>query len=194
MSVIRQSEHTEKATFGFWLYLMTDCVLFASLFAVFAVMRNSVWDGPAGVDIFSLPYVWLLTMVLLLSSFTCGLALIAARSNNVRKTLWLLGLTGALGLVFLGLEAYEFAKLIHEGYGWQRSGFLSAFFTLVGMHGLHISAGLIWLTYLMPKIRRKGLISINRKRLLMFSMFWHFLDVIWIFIFTIVYLMGVSPL
>lgn len=194
MSDIQQSQQTEKVTFGFWLYLMTDCVLFASLFAVFAVMRNSVWDGPAGADIFSLPYVWLLTMVLLLSSFTCGLALIAARNNNVRKTFRLLVVTGVLGLTFLGLELYEFAKLVHEGYGWQRSGFLSAFFTLVGMHGLHISAGLIWLGYLLSKLRTKGLTAINRKRLHMFSMFWHFLDVIWIFIFTIVYLMGVSAL
>lgn len=194
MSDIQQSQQTEKVTFGFWLYLMTDCVLFASLFAVFAVMRNSVWDGPAGADIFSLPYVWLLTMVLLLSSFTCGLALIAARDNNVRKTFRLLIITGALGLIFLGLELYEFAKLVHEGYGWQRSGFLSAFFTLVGMHGLHISAGLIWLGYLLSKLRTKGLTTINRKRLQMFSMFWHFLDVIWIFIFTIVYLIGVSAL
>lgn len=194
MSEVQQSQQTEKVTFGFWLYLMTDCVLFASLFAVFAVMRNSVWDGPAGADIFSLPYVWLLTMVLLLSSFTCGLALIAARNNNVRKTFRLLVVTGVLGLTFLGLELYEFAKLVHEGYGWQRSGFLSAFFTLVGMHGLHISAGLIWLGYLLSKLRTKGLTAINRKRLHMFSMFWHFLDVIWIFIFTIVYLMGVSAL
>lgn len=194
MSDIQQSQQTEKVTFGFWLYLMTDCVLFASLFAVFAVMRDSVWDGPAGADIFSLPYVWLLTMVLLLSSFTCGLALIAARNNNVRKTFRLLVVTGVLGLTFLGLELYEFAKLVHEGYGWQRSGFLSAFFTLVGMHGLHISAGLIWLGYLLSKLRTKGLTAINRKRLHMFSMFWHFLDVIWIFIFTIVYLMGVSAL
>lgn len=194
MSEVQQSQQTEKVTFGFWLYLMTDCVLFASLFAVFAVMRNSVWDGPAGADIFSLPYVWLLTMVLLLSSFTCGLALIAARNNNVRKTFRLLVVTGVLGLTFLGLELYEFAKLVHEGYGWQRSGFLSAFFTLVGMHGLHISAGLIWLGYLSSKLRTKGLTAINRKRLHLFSMFWHFLDVIWIFIFTIVYLMGVSAL
>lgn len=194
MSEVQQSQQTEKATFGFWLYLMTDCVLFASLFAVFAVMRNSVWDGPTGVDIFSLPYVWLLTMLLLLSSFTCGLALTAARDNNVKRTFRLLIITGILGLAFLGLELYEFAKLIHEGYGWQRSGFLSAFFTLVGMHGLHISAGLIWLGYLLSKLYTKGLTTINRKRLHLFSMFWHFLDVIWIFIFTIVYLMGVSAL
>ena len=183
-----------KTSLGFWIYLMTDCVLFASLFATFAVLRGGVWDGPSGVEIFNIPYVWAQTMLLLASSFTCGLAILAARDHNRRKTLELLAVTGLLGLAFLGMEAYEFAKLITEGYSWQRSGFLSAFFTLVGMHGLHITVGLIWLADLARRIWTKGITATSLKRLRLFGYFWHFLDIIWIFIFTIVYLMGVASI
>lgn len=183
-----------KTSLGFWIYLMTDCVLFASLFATFAVLRGGVWDGPSGAEIFNIPYVWTQTMLLLASSLTCGLAIIAARDQNRRKTLKLLAVTGLLGLAFLGMEAYEFTKLVTEGYSWQRSGFLSAFFTLVGMHGLHITIGLIWLVDLARRIWTKGLTATSLKRLTLFSYFWHFLDIIWIFIFTIVYLMGVSTI
>ena len=183
-----------KTSLGFWIYLMTDCVLFASLFATFAVLRSGVWDGPSGAEIFNIPYVWTQTMLLLASSLTCGLAIIAARDHNRRKTLKLLAVTGLLGLAFLGMEAYEFTKLVTEGYSWQRSGFLSAFFTLVGMHGLHITIGLIWLVDLTRRIWTKGSTATSLKRLTLFSYFWHFLDIIWIFIFTIVYLMGVSTI
>lgn len=183
-----------KTSLGFWIYLMTDCVLFASLFATFAVLRGGIWDGPSGVEIINIPYVWAQTMLLLVSSFTCGLAILAARDHNRRKTLKLLAVTGLLGLAFLGMEAYEFAKLVSEGYGWQRSGFLSAFFTLVGMHGLHITVGLIWLADLARRMWTKGITATSLKRLTLFSYFWHFLDIIWIFIFTIVYLMGVSTI
>jgi len=183
-----------KTSLGFWIYLMTDCVLFASLFATFAVLRGGVWDGPSGVEIFNITYVWAQTMLLLASSFTCGLAILAARDHNRRKTLELLAVTGLLGLAFLGMEAYEFAKLITEGYSWQRSGFLSAFFTLVGMHSLHITVGLIWLADLARRIWTKGITATSLKRLRLFGYLWHFLDIIWIFIFTIVYLMGVASI
>ena len=181
-----------KLSTGFWIYLMTDCVLFASFFATYAVLKNGVWDGPAGAEIFNIPYVWLMTMLLLTSSLTCGLALVAANSRQRAKTLWLLSLTALLGFAFLVMELYEFWTLINEGYSWQRSGFLSAFFALVGLHGIHITAGLIWLFYLMWRIIKKGFTDQSTRRLTLFNYFWHFLDIIWIFIFTIVYLMGVA--
>lgn len=184
----------DKHIFGFWLYLMTDCVLFASLFATFAVLRNSVWDGPSGSELFSLKYVWVQTLVLLASSLSVGLALISARLGQKRQVLFLLVVTGLLGYIFLGLELHEFRNLVEEGYSWRRSGFLSAFFTLVGMHGLHILVGLIWLGDLLRRIASQGLTATTVKRLTLFTTFWHFLDIIWIFIFTIVYLMGVARL
>lgn len=184
--------HAEKSSTGFWIYLMTDCVLFAGFFAIYAVLKNGVWDGPSGAEIFNLPYVWVMTMLLLASSFTTGLAIVSAKSKQRTKTLWLLMLTALLGLTFLGMELFEFSKLISEGYGWQRSGFLSAFFALVGLHGIHITAGLVWIVYLIWQIITRGFTEQSLKRLGLFSYFWHFLDVIWIFIFTIVYLMGVA--
>ncbi len=190
----RQHDDTAKVGFGFWIYLMTDCVLFASLFATFAVLRNGTWGGPDGAELFSLPYVWTQTMLLLASSFTCGLAIIAARAHDKAKVLRWLSLTFLLGLGFLGMEMNEFVKLVQEGNSWQRSGFLSAFFTLVGTHGLHITVGLIWLADLFVRITRRGITAITMKRLTLFSLFWHFLDIIWIFIFTIVYLLGVAKL
>jgi cytochrome o ubiquinol oxidase subunit 3 len=190
--MIQQHKDMSKASTGFWIYLMTDCVLFASLFATYAVLKNGVWDGPSGAEIFNLPYVWVMTILLLSSSFTCGLALLAAKNKNRLRTLWLLVLTGTFGFSFLGMEFFEFFTLINEGNGWQRSGFLSAFFVLVGMHGLHITAGLIWLVYLMCRIGMRGFTDQSMRRLSLFGYFWHFLDIIWIFIFTIVYLMGVG--
>jgi heme/copper-type cytochrome/quinol oxidase subunit 3 len=133
-----------------------------------------------------------MTILLLSSSFTCGLALLVAKNKNRSRTLWLLALTGAFGFSFLGMEFFEFFTLINEGNGWQRSGFLSAFFVLVGMHGLHIAAGLIWLVYLMCRIGMRGFTDQSMRRLSLFGYFWHFLDLIWIFIFTIIYLMGVG--
>ncbi|MBI1856910.1 cytochrome o ubiquinol oxidase subunit III [Candidatus Saccharibacteria bacterium] len=186
-----QHKSDDRSTFGFWIYLMTDCVLFASLFATFAVLRNNTYGGPSGNDIFKLPFVLSETIILLTSSFTSSLMILAARrGNSARVLLWLMT-TSLLGLTFLGLEISEFSKLISEGYGWQRSGFLSAFFTLVGTHGLHITIGLIWATVLMAQIYQRGIISSTNRRLTAFSMFWHFLDIVWIFIFTMVYLMGV---
>lgn len=180
----------DKTVFGFWVYLMTDCVLFATLFATFAVLRNSTYGGPSGGALFSLPFALAETLILLTSSFICGLAILAARQGHKNKVMLLFGLTFMLGLVFLGLELKEFTHLYNEGNSWRRSGFLSAFFTLVGTHGLHITAGLLWIGVLLFKVRRTGLGGAMVKRLTMFSLFWHFLDIVWIFIFSLVYLLG----
>jgi cytochrome o ubiquinol oxidase subunit 3 len=185
-----EQETNAKTTFGFWLYLMTDCVLFATLFATYAVLQGNTYGGPTGQELFSLPFVLTETLILLTSSFTCGLAMLAVRRRDKTQTLAWFGVTFLLGLSFLGLELSEFTKLVQEGHSWQRSGFLSAFFTLVGTHGLHIATGLIWMLVLVVKVARGGLGGNNTRRLTLLSMFWHFLDVVWIFIFTIVYLMG----
>jgi cytochrome o ubiquinol oxidase subunit III len=179
-----------KTVFGFWVYLMTDCVLFASLFATFVVLRNNTYGGPGGEDIFSLSFVLTETLILLTSSFTCGLAILAARQGRKDWVLKLFGLTFLLGIAFLGLELHEFSHLYHEGNSWRRSGFLSAFFTLVSTHGAHISVGLLWMGVMLYRVKQIGLSATNIKRLTMLSLFWHFLDIIWIFIFTVVYLLG----
>jgi len=179
-----------KTQFGFWVYLMTDCVLFASLFAVYAVLQNNTARGPVSQGLFDLNFVLIETVLLLTSSFVCGMAVLAAASLNRRATVIFLAITCLLGATFLGMELYEFSHLIHEGNGWQTSAFLSAFFTLVGTHGLHILAGLIWGLSLIAQIVRGGLNHSAVKRLGLFSLFWHFLDVVWIFIFTVVYMIG----
>ncbi|HVX58499.1 MAG TPA: cytochrome o ubiquinol oxidase subunit III [Candidatus Saccharimonadales bacterium] len=181
----------EKTLFGFWVYIMTDCVLFACLFATYAVLRANTFGGPGGQELFSLPFVLSETLILLSSSYSMGLAVLAARAKDKQMVMRWLAVTFVLGAMFLGLELHEFAKLAHEGNSWRRSGFLSAFFTLVGTHGLHITSGLIWMGVMMTRIRQAGLNKISVKRLSMLSLFWHFLDIIWIFIFTIVYLFGV---
>jgi cytochrome o ubiquinol oxidase subunit 3 len=185
-----QVDTESKSLFGFWVYLMTDCVLFASLFATFAVLRNNTFGGPSGTQLFSLPFVLAETLILLTSSFVCGLAILAARRRDKRQVLILFGITFLLGLAFLSMEITEFHHLVVEGNSWRRSGFLSAFFTLVGTHGLHITVGLLWMMTLMIQVARKGLKTATVRRLTMLSLFWHFLDIIWIFIFSIVYLMG----
>ena len=152
--------------FGFWIYLMSDCILFATLFATYAVLVNGTAGGPSGKDIFELPFVFAETMLLLLSSITFGFGMLA-------------------------MEIYEFHHLIAEGYGPDRSGFLSAFFTLVGTHGIHVTSGLVWIIVMMVLVAKKGLTDRNRTRLMCLSLFWHFLDVVWICVFTVVYLMGV---
>ncbi len=181
-----------KTIFGFWVYIMTDCVLFASLFATFAVLRNNTYGGPSGDELFSLPFVLAETLILLTSSFTCGLAMLAAHRAEKNKVLTWFGITCMLGLAFLALELTEFRHLAVEGNSWRRSGFLSAFFTLVGTHGLHITTGLLWMIVLLIKVARQGVVRATVRRLTMLSLFWHFLDIIWIFIFTIVYLMGAT--
>jgi cytochrome o ubiquinol oxidase subunit 3 len=192
MSQLEATDQTDsaKTIFGFWVYLMTDCVLFASLFATFIVLRNNIYGGPSGETLFSLSFVLSETLILLTSSFACGLAILAARRGEKNKTLVLFGITFLLGLAFLALELHEFKNLYAEGNSWRRSGFLSAFFTLVATHGTHITLGLIWMGTMLVRVTKYGLSPFNIKRLTMLSLFWHFLDIVWIFIFTIVYLMG----
>jgi cytochrome o ubiquinol oxidase subunit 3 len=190
-SFAKLQEAEEKTLFGFWIYLMTDCILFASLFATFAVLRHNTFNGPSGEDLFSLPFVLAETLILLTSSFTCGLGMLYANQKVKNVSLTFFGITFLLGAAFLTLELNEFHKLALEGNSWRRSGFLSAFFTLVGTHGAHITVGLIWMATMMYRIYRNGLTTTNVKRLKMLGMFWHFLDIVWIFIFSIVYLMGV---
>jgi cytochrome o ubiquinol oxidase subunit 3 len=186
--------HVQNSTLlGFWLYLMSDCLIFAALFAVYGVLGRSYAAGPSGADLFDLPLVALNTSMLLLSSITYGFAMLEMQKKKLNGTLVWLGITGLLGCVFIGLELYEFAHLIHEGAGPQRSAFLSAFFALVGTHGLHVSFGIVWLVVLMVQLKQRGLVGENRRRLMCLSMFWHFLDVVWIGVFTFVYLMGVLP-
>ena len=181
-----------RTTVGFWLYLMTDCILFASLFATFAVLRTATAGGPSAIEIFELPLALTETIILLTSSLTCGLALIALKNRNIRGILWGLAATYILGVAFLVIEIGEFAKLASEGHDWQQSAFLSSYFTLVGTHGLHILIGLIWLVVMAVVLLRKGLTPKVTRQLTLFGLFWHFLDLVWIFIFTIVYLLGVS--
>ena len=184
--------HPENGTaLGFWLYLMSDCLIFAALFATYGVLGRSYAAGPTGAQLFDLTLVAINTAFLLLSSITFGFAMLRKQQKDVNGTLLWLAITGLFGLCFLGLELYEFYHLIHQGATPQRSAFLSAFFTLVGTHGLHVTFGLIWLVVLMIQIKQHGLIPENNRRLMCLSMFWHFLDVVWIGVFTFVYLMGV---
>ncbi|MET0363537.1 MAG: cytochrome o ubiquinol oxidase subunit III [Sphingobium sp.] len=175
---------------GFWIYLMSDCLIFAILFACYAVLGGNYAAGPGPKDLFDLPLVALNTAMLLFSSITYGFAMLSMQRNAKGAVLGWLAITGLFGLAFLSIELYEFAHLIHEGATPQRSAFLSAFFTLVGTHGLHVTFGTIWLVTLMVQVSRKGLIVANQRRLMCLSLFWHFLDVIWIGVFTFVYLMG----
>jgi cytochrome o ubiquinol oxidase subunit 3 len=189
-----EDEHDHPAggstMLGFWIYLMSDCLIFAMLFAAYGVLGGNYAAGPAPKDVFELPLVAVNTAMLLFSSITYGFAMLAMEKNNTRTMLIWLVITGLFGLAFLGIELSEFAHLIHEGAGPQRSAFLSAFFTLVGTHGLHVTFGIVWLVTLMVQVWRYGLIEANKRRLLCLSMFWHFLDVIWIGVFTVVYLLG----
>ncbi|MET0350326.1 MAG: cytochrome o ubiquinol oxidase subunit III [Rhizobacter sp.] len=186
--------HPENGTLlGFWIYLMSDCLIFACLFAVYGVLGRNYAAGPSGADLFDLNLVALNTAMLLLSSITYGFAMIEMNRNRTKAVLVWLAITGLFGLAFLGIEMYEFAHLIHEGATPQRSAFLSSFFALVGTHGLHVTFGAIWLVVLMFQVGKHGLIRENKRRLLCLSMFWHFLDVVWIGVFTFVYLMGVLP-
>ncbi|MBW9113266.1 cytochrome o ubiquinol oxidase subunit III [Rhizobium cauense] len=189
---VTEEHHPEGSTMlGFWLYLMSDCLIFAVLFATYAVLGRNYAAGPSPADLFDLPLVAINTSMLLLSSITYGFAMLQMERKEKGATLFWLGITGIFGLAFLGLELYEFAHLIHEGAGPTRSAFLSSFFTLVGTHGLHVTFGIIWLVTLMVQVSLRGLIPENRRRLMCLSMFWHFLDVVWIGVFSVVYLMGV---
>lgn len=177
--------------FGFWVYLMSDLVLFAALFATYAVLSGRYAGGPGGRELFHLPRVFAETVLLLSSSATCGLAMLAVHAGRVRAVLAALAATFVLGAGFIGMELAEFHALVLAGAGPQRSAFLSAFYTLVGTHGAHVSVGLLWLAVMMVQVRGKGLTAPVRTRLLCFSMFWHFLDIVWIGVFSVVYLLGV---
>ena len=180
-----------NTVYGFWLYIMTDCILFATLFATYAVMSGNFAGGPTGKDLFELPYVLGETMCLLFSSVTYGFAMLSMQKGNKTQVMVWLGLTFLLGLGFIGMEINEFTHLIMEGNGPERSGFLSSFFTLVGTHGTHVTFGLIWIATMIAQVGTKGLTTQVRSRLVRLSMFWHFLDIVWIGVFTVVYLMGV---
>ncbi|WP_457661584.1 cytochrome o ubiquinol oxidase subunit III [Sinorhizobium medicae] len=189
---LKEEHHPEGSTMlGFWLYLMSDCLIFAVLFATHAVLGRNYAAGPSPADLFDLPLIALNTSMLLFSSITYGFAMLEMEKGRLRATLAWMAVTALFGIVFVGLELYEFAHLIHEGAGPQRSAFLSSFFTLVGTHGLHVSSGIIWMFVLMAQVAKHGLIAENKRRLMCLSMFWHFLDVVWIGVFSFVYLMGV---
>lgn len=180
----------QRKSLGFWIYLMTDCVLFATLFATFAVLRSATAGGPAGSDIFDLNFVLIETMILLTSSFTVGLAVLGAERGYKKQAIIWLAITFALGATFLAMELWEFSVLIGEGHGWQQSAFLSSYFVLVGTHGLHIAVGLIWMAVVIYRLLQRNFKETDIRRLSLLGLFWHFLDVIWIFIFSFVYLIG----
>lgn len=184
------SETQEKGMFGFWVYILSDCVLFASLFATYAALSMATANGPLPSELFQLSPALVQTLILLTSSFTFGLALLAAQQGRKALTLGALFVTLMLGLSFLGLEVSEFNHLIAEGAGPDRSAFLSAFFTLVGTHGLHVAMGLLWMLVAIIHLLARGLTEPTVRKLRYLGLFWHFLDIIWIFLFTFVYLMG----
>jgi cytochrome o ubiquinol oxidase subunit 3 len=187
-----EEHHPENGTLlGFWLYLMSDCLIFAVLFACYGVLGRNYAAGPSGADLFELPTVALNTAMLLFSSITYGLAMLDMEKGKTKGVLLWLAITGLFGAAFIGLELSEFAHLIHEGATPQRSAFLSSFFTLVATHGLHVTFGIIWLVTLMVQVGKQGLSEPMKRRLMCLSMFWHFLDVVWIGVFSFVYLLGV---
>ncbi|MFD1881198.1 cytochrome o ubiquinol oxidase subunit III [Paracoccus pacificus] len=179
-----------STSLGFWIYLMSDCLIFSILFATYAVLGHRYGGGPGPKELFDLGLIAVNTAMLLCSSITYGFAMLEMHENNQKGVMKWLGVTAFFGLCFLGIELYEFSHLILEGAGPWRSAFLSAFFTLVATHGLHVTFGLVWMATLVVQVRRHGLIPANRRRLECLSLFWHFLDVIWIGVFTFVYLMG----
>lgn len=180
----------DRVMFGFWVYLMTDLLMFAVLFAVFAVLRNSTVGGPVGSELFSPSLALTGTLLLLTSSFTVGIGMIAARQGNKNQVLAWFGITFLLGLAFLGIELYEFAEFINEGHTLRTNAFLSSFFILVGTHGIHIISGLLWMAITLFFVIKRGLTAHMVRKLALLSLFWHFLDIVWIFIFTVVYLMA----
>ena len=187
-----QQAAADKFVFGFWIYLMTDLIMFAALFASYTVLRGNTFAGPSLREIVNMPLVLAETLILLTSSFTTGLGMLALSRGKVNQVIASFSATFVLGIAFLSLELSEFHHLLVEGNGFQRSAFLSSFFALVGTHGLHIALGLLWMIVLLVRIKSKGLTPGNVRKLTNLSLFWHFLDIVWIFIFTIVYLMGAS--
>ncbi len=178
--------------YGFWIFILSDIIMFSAFFATYAVLRDATAGGPTGSQIFDLPNTAIETACLLLSSFTCGMASLAADARHRAAFYGSMALTGALGAVFLGLELREFSNLVADGAGPSRSAFLSSFFTLVGCHGLHVFCGLLWLLTMMAQVFTKGFRADIMRRIMCFALFWHALDIIWVALFTVVYLMGVA--
>ncbi|KQV82320.1 cytochrome o ubiquinol oxidase subunit III [Massilia sp. Root351] len=189
-----REHHPENGTLlGFWIYLMSDCLIFAVLFATYAVLGRNYAGGPTGAELFDLKLVALNTSMLLLSSITYGFAMLEAGRKRLGATMGWLIVTGLFGAAFISLELYEFMHLLHENAGPQRSAFLTSFWALVATHGLHVTFGIVWLVTLLFQLKKHGLTHENMRRMTCLSMFWHFLDVVWIGVFTFVYLMGVLP-
>ncbi len=184
-------DQEELKTFGFWLFLITDVILFGTLFATFVVLRFNVAGGPTGGDLIELPGIIASTFILLTSSFTSGLALLSMNKGNKSGLIGWLIVTALLGASFIYLEATEFIHLVNEGANIGTSAYWSAFFTLVGTHGLHVSVGLVWMIALIIQLAKRGITPVTKRKVNIISLYWHFLDVVWIFVFTIVYLMGV---
>ncbi len=179
-----------KNVFGFWIYIMTDCILFASLFAVYAVLHTHTFGGPHAKELFSLSFVLKETLLLLTSSFTFGLAMLARNSQSRSHVTAWMWVTFVLGCCFIAMEIYEFHNLYLEGHTWSKGAFLSSFFTLVATHGIHVTIGLIWMLTIIFQINIHGITPVTKTKLTCLGLFWHFLDIVWIFVFSVVYLMG----
>ncbi|SFB46768.1 cytochrome o ubiquinol oxidase subunit 3 [Cohnella sp. OV330] len=178
-------------TMGFWIFIITDCIIFGTLFATYAVLMNSTAGGPTASELFEMPGVIAETFILLTSSFTSGLAVLSMNRGDKKGLIGWLIVTALLGASFITLEVTEFLKMVDEGAKISTSAFLSAFYTLVGTHGLHVSIGLIWMVALMLQVAKRGITPVTKRKIGNISLYWHFLDVVWIFVFTIVYMMGV---
>lgn len=193
--ITHESEHHDtysKTLFGFWLYILTDCVLFSVLFAAYAVLHNATFGGPSGNVLFNPSFTLWETMILLVSSFTCGLSSVVPFAKNKKRVVACLVITVLLGISFLCMELTEFTHLVRSGNSWERSAFLTSFFTVVGTHGCHITCGILWMIVMIVQVSARGLTPIILRRLACLRLFWHFLDVVWIFIFTLVYMMEIK--
>jgi cytochrome o ubiquinol oxidase subunit 3 len=180
-----------RTSFGFWIYLLTDFILFGTLFATYAVLRHSTFGGPSVRDLFEVPFTLGPALILLMSSFTVGLGAAMAHRKDKRWTMRLFGITFLLGALFFYMQIADMSRLVHCGAGWERSAFLSAYFTLVGTHAAHVIFGLLWILVLIYPVWREGITPVSLRRLTCLKMFWQFLNIIWIFIFSFVYLLGV---
>ncbi len=192
LSIVAHGGHSDdsgpRTTLGFWIYLMSDCLIFCVLFATFGVLMSSTAGGPAGRELFELPFVLGETALLLASSFTFGLGMLDMQAGRQPRVILWLAATLLLGAGFVGMEVHEFAKLVHDHAGPDTSAFLSAYFVLVGTHGVHVFCGLLWIALMIHQVSRFGLDAVTRRRLACLSLFWHFLDLVWICVFTFVYL------
>ena len=189
---VAEEDHPQSGSvLGFWLYLMSDCFIFASLFVCNAVLGTSYAGGPSAKDVFDLNGLAINTAMLLFSSITYGFAMLEMARGRKKATLAWLAVAGLFAAAFVGFEINEFIHMVAEGAGPDRSAFLSSFFCLVGTHGLHVTFGIIWLITMMVQVSKYGLTADNQRRLSCLSMFWHFLDLVWVGVFSFVYLIGV---